>query len=50
MKHKIEAMYLDYFNNFLTIPFFAAYYGLDENKAGRVIEIGRKLNDRRSNG
>lgn len=44
LKQKIEKMYLDYFNNFLSIYRFAEYYGIDEDKAYRVIEIGRKLN------
>lgn len=48
MKQQIETLYLDYFNNFLTIPCFAEYYNLTMNQAERVINIGRKLNHRKS--
>lgn len=37
------AMYLDWRNNFLTVERFAEYYGIDEDKAERVIFLGRKL-------
>lgn len=35
-------MYLDYFNDFLTVERFAAYYGISEEFAREVIEIGRE--------
>ena len=44
LKQKIEQMYLDYFNNFLSVYRFAEYYNIDEDKAYRVINIGRRLN------
>lgn len=48
MKEKIEALFLDYVNNFLTVSRFAEYYfDCDEVKAQRVIDIGRRLNYRR---
>ena len=40
-----EAMYLDYFNNFLTVSAFAEYYGLSEKEAFEVIAIGKKHNN-----
>lgn len=46
MKEKIEAMYLDYFNNFLTVERFADYYNLNVVQALRLLAIGRKLNDK----
>lgn len=46
-KQQIETMYLDYFNNFLSVYRFAEYYNMDEDKAYRVIEIGRRLNHQR---
>ena len=46
-REKIEDMYIDWFNNFLTVPRFAEYYGLTESKALRVINTGRALNHRR---
>ena len=47
MKNKIETLYLDWFNNFLTVERFAEYYGMPVSKAYRVIRIGRHLNQRR---
>jgi hypothetical protein len=48
MKNKIETLYLDWFNNFLTVERFAEYYEMPVAKAHRVIRIGRHLNHRRS--
>jgi hypothetical protein len=47
MKNRIKELYLDYFNNFLTIACFAEYHQLSEEKARRILFIGRKLNDRK---
>ena len=47
MKNKIETLYLDWFNNFLTVERFAEYYGMPVDKAHKVIRIGRYLNHRR---
>lgn len=44
MRKLIENMYIDYANNFLSVYRFAEYYNIDEDKAFRVIEIGRKIN------
>jgi hypothetical protein len=44
MKTKIENMYLDWFNNFLTIDEFADYYEISRFKALRIISIGYHLN------
>jgi len=46
-RQKIEGLYLDWFNNFLTVDRFAEYYGLNIGQARRVINIGRALNWRR---
>lgn len=43
---KYVELYLDYINNFLTVGRFAEYYGMSENYANHVIEIGRKLNNK----
>jgi hypothetical protein len=48
MKNKLETLYLDWFNNFLTVERFAEYYEMPVAKAQRVIRIGRCLNHRRS--
>jgi hypothetical protein len=47
MKTKIENMYLDWFNNFLTIEAFADYYELSTPKALRILSIGYHLNQSR---
>ena len=44
MRKQLEKMYLDYFNNFLTVENFANYYGITEDKAYKVIATGRKIN------
>lgn len=46
VKCKAKALFLDYFNNFLTVERFAEYYGLTVTKARRVIRIGRNLHER----
>ena len=42
-----ESVYLDYFNNFLTVAYFAEYHGWSVAKANRWINIGRKINHAR---
>ena len=41
---RIEAMYLDLLNNFITLDAFADYYEISKFKALRIIKIGRQLN------
>ena len=41
-KTEVKEMYLDYKNNFLTVGRFAEYYGISNEKANRLIEIGRE--------
>lgn len=41
-------LFLDYFNNFLTVERFAEYYGLEPKVAARVIRWGRKLHEKRT--
>lgn len=36
-------MYLDWFNNFLTIQRFASYYGISEQMAINIIDWGRDI-------
>ncbi len=40
---RIILMYLDYWNNFLTVDSFAQYYNIDTNKASNIIVRGREL-------
>jgi len=44
MKKQLNTLYLDYFNNFITLSAFAEHYNMNEDKALRVISIGRKIN------
>lgn len=37
------SMYLDWFNNFLTLPRFAEYYGISESFAKNIIDRGREV-------
>jgi hypothetical protein len=43
MKTKIEKLYLEYVDNFLTVVGFANYYDIDEVKANKIINLGRKI-------
>ena len=40
---RIILMYLDYWNNFLTVDSFAQYYNIDRQKALNIISRGYKL-------
>ena len=42
--HKLELFYLDYFNNFITATKFAEFYGISEEKALTLIDIGKTMN------
>ena len=44
LKQQIEKMYLDYFNNFLSVYRFAEHYNIEPEQAYKVIDIGRRLN------
>lgn len=37
------AMFLDYYNDFLSISGFAKYYGIPEKKAKKIIQKGRTV-------
>jgi len=41
-----EEMYLDWFNNFLSIEKFKEYYNLSMAEAENVIDQGRKINQK----
>jgi hypothetical protein len=47
MREKLRVLYLDYVNNFLTVARFAEYYSLQNAKALKIIDLGRKLHERR---
>ena len=42
-KIELEKIYLDYFNNFLTIEKFAENYGITEKTAKIIIKLAKKL-------
>ena len=42
----IEAAYLDYFNDYLTVAAFAEAYGISDHFARAVIEEGRRINNK----
>lgn len=48
MKNKVESLYLTYVNDFLTVDRFAEYYGFERWYAARLINIGRRLNHRKT--
>jgi len=48
MKNKLMDLYGEYWNDFLSLAGFASYRGMTEAKAERVINIGRKLWNRRA--
>ena len=43
---QIEAMYLDWFNNFMSTYKFREYYNLTTSEAENIIDMGRVLNNR----
>lgn len=45
MKQKLREMYLNWANNFLSVPKFADHYGISEAKAHKVIKLGRLLHE-----
>ena len=44
---KLQNLYLDWLNNFLTRERFASWYDISEEQGNRIIEIGRKVHNRR---
>ena len=46
-QYYLAEMYLDWFNNFITVSAFADHYGLTDEDAQRVIDEGRTQHERR---
>lgn len=40
---KFTEMYLDWFNNFLTVERFAEYYEINVEQAQQIINLGREI-------
>lgn len=47
MKNKLADLFLEYFNDYLTVEKFAEHKGISEGRAWRIIQLGRVLHDRR---
>lgn len=47
IRENLIEVYIDWCNNFVTIPAFADYYGLSEEESKQVIELGKKIYERR---
>lgn len=45
IKQNLQHVYLDYFNNFLTLAKFAEHYGLTEAQAETVIQLGKEIHE-----
>ena len=41
---QLELLYLDWFNNFLSVKKFAEFYEMSEDKAIILIDMGRVIN------
>lgn len=47
MKNKLEACWLEWMNDFFTIQGYADSYGIELERAKRILSLGRKIHDRR---
>ena len=45
---QIEAMYLDWFNNFLSCQAWRDYYNLGMAEGENILDLGRELNNKSS--
>jgi hypothetical protein len=45
LEQTLTTMYLDYVNNFLTVPAFAAHYGISEIVALAIIKSEARKNE-----
>ena len=43
---KLELFYLDFFSNYLSVKKFAEFYGISEDKAVMLIDMGRVINNK----
>lgn len=39
----LEVIYLDWFNNFISVEGFASHYGITEEHASRLIDLARTV-------
>ena len=45
IKEALKALYLDYFNNYLTVDLFAEHNGLEYYEAYELLKIGKKYHE-----
>mgnify|MGYP003655136285 CR=1 FL=1 len=45
---KLQLLFLDWWNDFLTVDVFAEYYEVSRERAERIIAIGRTIHNRRT--
>tara|TARA_R100000541_G_scaffold12854_4_gene21425 strand:- start:51 stop:278 length:228 start_codon:yes stop_codon:yes gene_type:complete len=45
----LDFIFMDWFNNFLTVERFAEYYDLEIKQAKKAIDAGREIHDKRVN-
>lgn len=43
---QLQAMYLDYFNNYLSVACFSDHNGLSIDEAEKLIRLGREIHER----
>lgn len=43
----LDFIFMDFFNNFLSVDRFAEYYSLEIKQAEKAIKLGRKIHDKR---
>ena len=44
----LDFIFMDWFNNFLSVERFAEYYGLEIEQAKKAIDVGREIHDKRA--
>jgi len=44
-REQLQKIYLDWFNNFLSIRVFSQYYGISEESAIKLIDVGREVHN-----
>lgn len=47
MKNKIEECFLDWCSNWITVDGYASYYGIEVDRAKRLLSLGRKIHYRK---
>lgn len=46
MFKKLQNLYLSWVNEFISLERFAEYYGMTEERANRVVNVGRDVHER----